>query len=224
MAWSRSSAGVRIESDLLVLRLGDLPAAVRHLLGVGAVVVDVLAVAADRLDVLLLLHVRVGDPELGQLGVAGVGVLALHLAEERLGLDPVVVPELDHRLVVRALRVGGVAERGPRLTAAPRRDAERARRDDGRGREARRGRRGHRRRSYYCPAPAHDLSRRGEAVAGRLLEGGPQRAGPSGDEASSGRRDARRHRRAGLGLVGRLASAIVADSSKRPSVVSTSPT
>src|SRR5262249_23735161 len=56
-----------------------------------------------------------GDAELGELGPLRVAVFALHFAKEALRFDPVVGVELLHRLVVRALRVGGVAERRARL-------------------------------------------------------------------------------------------------------------
>ena len=102
-------------ADLPVLRLGDAGPGVADLLRIGAVVVHELAVAADRLRELLLLEVRVRDAELRELRELRVVVLPLHFAEERLRLEPVVGLELLHRLVVRALRVGGVAEGGPRL-------------------------------------------------------------------------------------------------------------
>ncbi len=98
--------------DLRVGALGDSFARVSHVVGVGPVRVDEVFVFADGLGELLLFVVGVGNPKLRQPRVLRVAVLALHLAEERLRLDPVVRRVLFHRGVVGALRVFGVAEGG----------------------------------------------------------------------------------------------------------------
>ena len=172
-------------------------ARVRDVVGVGAVRVDEVLVLADRVRVLLLLEVGVGDAKLRHARVLRVAVLALDLAHQRLRLDPVVRVVLLHRRVVRALRVLGVAERGlgalrPRSRRGRGRRAERRQRGRRRRRRARAAARmaartlpaAPRRRQIDFRAPAHDAPRRGlarprgRACRPRAAGGGPARRCP----------------------------------------------
>src|SRR5690606_34234410 len=98
-----------LAGDLLVLRLRDAKARVRHLRVRGAVA-DEGAEGLDRLGVALVVELAVADARLGGRGEAPVGLRAPDAREGRLRLQAVAAGVVEEGPLVLGARLGAVRE------------------------------------------------------------------------------------------------------------------